>query len=817
MTGTLFYAFSPGGNEALKPYIKDKLEEELGLSVDVHHFRLEAGRFSIALGINKQINVEVITKYDLLEQSINGIYRVKAKHLQHEKITLGKVALKGHFKGTAKDIVIDGKGDALDANLVYTLRVLDQTPQNIVASMKGVSLSKVLDIVGQPQLARGKIDIDINMPDIGEEFANGYGDIVLSKAFFNTDVVQKVYDLTLPRESNLAAKINMKLKGNTLSLLAHAQSNLFNLKLEDTSVGLQDKKVRASYVMDVQEMGILTQNKLAGALKIAGKVELEDDRYHVDGATGSLGGRLLFDIGESSKFHLDNVQLAKVQHLLKQPVYATGLLSGSGDTDKDMKQGRYDVHVQKGQFDAPLIEKTFGYQIPRVNNFTFSSIGKISNKILKAEVNLQSSVSDMKLTDFVYDITKKELDSTYDIFLPNIGLLIPNNKAIKRGYMRAKGEVHLGDSLVIKGTTKGVGEKLDFMYDSKIAKIEAKGLFIEKLLSLAGLPRYVTGKLASKVEVTNVKTLDGTFSLQSDNLVTQPNAMETLIDKKLKINIAVESKGELKKGKAYLNTTMQTSMGKVTLDKTVVDTKTMYYKSNYKVDIPKLEETYVLTDKIFYGPMVLVGNIAQDTILKLTGTTSSLGGNVEYTLIGDTLKGTINKVPVENILAMLGHDKLVGGNAQGVVTYNLKTKVGIADINITSFQIKSSTTTKTVKMFIGKDPARIIYRSTKLHADINGDVTTYNLLAEGTHAKIEITAGKIDKAADTHRARFNFVYDKYSVTGSIGGSVEHPSIIVDPSALMQSKTGEKIQKELDKALGGDMGKAVGGFLKGMKF
>jgi hypothetical protein len=55
------------------------------------------------------------------------------------------------------------------------------------------------------------------------------------------------------------------------------------------------------------------------------------------------------------------------------------------------------------------------------------------------------------------------------------------------------------------------------------------------------------------------------------------------------------------------------------------------------------------------------------------------------------------------------------------------------------------------------------------------------------------------------------------VTGTVGGSVEHPSLSIDPSAIMQSKTGEKIQKKLDKALGGDMGKAVGGFLKGFKF
>jgi len=151
------------------------------------------------------------------------------------------------------------------------------------------------------------------------------------------------------------------------------------------------------------------------------------------------------------------------------------------------------------------------------------------------------------------------------------------------------------------------------------------------------------------------------------------------------------------------------------------------------------------------------------------------------------------------------------------VTYDLKKKAGVVDLDITSFQIKSSSTTKTVKMFIGKDPARIIYTSTKLHATLNGDVTRYTLIAKGSRSSIEITDGKIDKANDRHTAKFKFVYEKYVVTGSIGGSVAHPSVMVDPASFMQSKTGEKIQKKLDKALGGDMGKAVGGFLKGLKF
>jgi len=817
ITGTLFFAFSTSGNNVLKTYLHQELEEKIGLPVEVRKFTLEAGKSSLSMRINKEADIKVEVHYDLLAQTFKGIYHVKAENFQYEKMMLRDVDIKGHFKGVAEDIVVDGMGSALDAPLAYRFRLLDQIPQNIEANIKGMALSEVLELAGQPSLAKGKIDVEINMPDIGKEFANGYGHIVLDKALFNTEIIKKTYDLTVPNKSYVSGNIDLKLKGNNLNFLVNTQSNLFNLNIENASVNLENKKVFANYMMDVKEMAILTQNQLAGPLKVTGNVEVKNEKYYVKGSTNTLGGALLFDISETSKFHFENLELAKILYLTKQPHYVRGLLSGSADLDKELKSGKYDIKIQKGQFGAKSIEEKFGYQIPSINSFSFNSIGKITQGILNADVTLKSTLSDIKLTELVYNIEKQKLNADYDVFLPNIGLLMPNNKAVKRGYMSAKGKVKLDKTLYIKGSVKGLGEKLDFTYDSKTATVNADNLFVEKLLSLSALPRYVKGKLSSSVNITNIKNLDGSFSFKSDKLVTQPNVMKRLIDKKLNMPIALESKGKFKSGIAYFNTKMKTSMGNLSLDNMVFNTKNSTFKSTYVLDIPALEKTYALTEKKLYGAMLLSGDISQDKALKVTGATSSLGGKIDYTLVKDVFKSKIVKVPIENILGVLGHKKLVQGDAHGSVTYNLKKKAGVADLDITSFQIKPSSTTNTVKMFIGKDPARIIYTSTKLHATINGDVTRYTLIAKGSHSSIEITNGKIDKANDKHTAKFKFVYDKYVVTGAIGGTVEHPSVSVDPSSIMDSKAGEKIQKKLDKALGGDMGKAVGGFLKGLKF
>jgi len=816
-TGLLFYAFSENGNTTLKQYIQQNLEEKLAMPVEVKKFRLEAGKASLVLVLNKQAEIHVLTQYNLLSQNLKGIYRAKANHFHYDKMVLRQLELDGHFKGTVDDMVVDGKGTALDAALAYRFSLLESIPKNIEAMMQGVAVEELLVLAGEAALLQGKIDVDIRMPDIGDEFANGYAHVVLHKALFDAKMVQKMYDLDIPKKSYVSGKIDVKLKGRNLELEAKAKSNLFTLSINDANIGLKEKNISAQYNMDVQEMGILTQNKLAGPLKVQGNVTGKDKEYRIEGVTHSLGGTLRFDISEQSKLYFQNLDLSKIQYLIKQPLLAKGLLSGRADMDKDLQSGSYDTQIQKGQFVAENIEKAFGHKLPSDNHFTLTSKGKIVKKVLDAELVLKSNLSDIKLTELSYGFEKKKLHAVYDVFLPNLGLLIPDNKTTKRGYLSLKGDLDFDKTLKVKGNAKGLGEKLAFVYDGKTVQLDAKNLFIEKLLSLGSLPRYVKGKLSTQVSISDVNSLDGTFSFRGTHLETQPNVMERLLGKKLSIPLSFTSKGELKKGLARLDSEIKTSMGTLKLEETVVHTKSNKITSRYSLNIPKLEETYALTQKKLYGPMLLVGNLTQDKSLKVTGSTASLGGKIDYTLIGDTLKSEITKVPLENILVLMGRDTLVQGDAYGAMNYNLKTKVGVVDIDIKAFQIKSSSTTQTVKMFIGKDPARIIYDTTNLHARIDGDITRYTLTAKGSRSRIEVTQGVVNKTNDTHRAKFKFVYEKYEVTGTIGGTVDKPRILVDPSAIMQSKTGEKIQKKLDKALGGDMGKAVGGFLKGLKF
>ncbi len=810
-----FFSFTQTGNTVLKPYIKEALEEEIGLPVEVKSFKLEYETVRLTFVIDGQAVVETASHYGLWRRSFDGIYKVTAKKFAYEGMILGGADLKGNFKREEKEINVTGQGLALGAKMDYSFKIIDDVAQKIILKMKGARLEQILRLLGKPALAQGKVDIDINMPNIGEENAEGHGQLLLHHASFNRDLVKELYGYTLPEKSELSAKAEAKLQGDLVGITGALQSNLFSLDVKDAWFDIPDKKLSGKYTLDVKELRIVTKNKLAGTFKAQGDMKLEGKQLFVTGKSSSFGGELGFSVGKNAEITLQELSLEKMLPLFRQPVYAKGKVNGTVSMDDiSAKSGEYDLLIDKGSLISKTFSQKWGTRIPVKNQFSFTSKGKIDKQKLRANVTLHSTLTDLKLSSLSYELKDKMLISEYDLLLHDVKVLLPKSK-VKRGEkFGAKGKLQFRDALSISGETKGLGKKVTFHYNSKKAELDAPQLLVEKVLALTGVPVYIKGTMDTKVIMTDVKAKEGTFSLKGANLVTQPSAMKKWMGKALKMKVKLESSGTFKKEKVSMKIKLRTPLANIDLSNMLYDKKKKSVKSAYLIDIPELKKLQPYIDTKLYGSMVLKGVFSKEKKLTLTGYTTSLGGKINYSLQGKELRSTITAVPLLNILGLLGHKKFFLGQAYGKGTYNIKQKSGVVDLDIRSFQIKPSSLTQTAKMLLGKDPARIIFSSTKFHAVIKKKVTRYTLKAQGSRSSFKILNGSIDKRSNKHNANFTFVYEKYTIHGKIKGSADNPKVTIDSSALLKEQlSNEKVQKKIEKALG----EKAGRFLRGLNF
>lgn len=711
--GVLFlFSFTQKGNTMLQPYIKEALEEKIGLPIEVKSFNLEFGTVRLTFLIDNQALVQVTSDYDLLDLSFDGLYQVSAKEFSYEEVTLGKADLKGDFKGVGKEIDVRGEGRALGASMNYSFKMMNQAAQKIILQIKGAQLAGVLKLVGKPALAQGKIDIEVNMPNIGEETAEGYGHMMLHEASFNRPLVKKLYGYSLPEKNDINAKSEAKLHGDFVEITGELRSDLFNVLMKETVFNVNTQALKGTYALDVKDMGIVTKNKLSGAFMATGNVEVEKGQVLLTGNSTSFDGVLRFSVAKSAKVTLENLSLQKILPLFKQVVYAKGKVSGTLlMNDISGQSGEYDLRIDKGTLLAKEFAKKMEVEISELNQFSLISTGKIDKEKLTANTTLHSTLANMTFSSLKYDFKDKTLISNYEAVLHDIRLVLP------------KAKVQKGEKISANGVLK-----------------------FKEILSVSG----------------EIKTPFGNITLK---------------------NIEYDEKGKS-------------------------------VKSAYVVDIPELKQLEPYIDKKLYGPMVLQGVFSKEKMLKLTGNTTSLGGKIDYTLHGNDLQSTITAVPLLNILGVLGHKQNFLGEAFGKGRYDLKEKSGVVDLDIRSFQIKSSSLTNTIKMFLGKDPARIMFTSTKFHADIKKKITTYTLLATGTRSSITIRDGKINKVTNQHSANFTLVYEKYTVHGKIKGSADNPDVTFDTNTILKEQLSSgKLKEKLEKALGGKAEK----FLKGLSF
>jgi len=812
ITGTFLFLFSSMGDEMFRPYLKQMIEEKSGLPVEVRTYRLRAGNLELDMVVDGHLHLQTTARYDLFSRTFEGVYRVRADNFRYGELRLKEADIRGRYKGVVEDIFVQGKGTLLNAPVSYRLHLIDNLPQQIVANAKGLPLEELLKLASQLPLAKGKVDLSVDMPQIGEKGAKGKADLVVKDALLDRTLIQEQYGINLPKGSRLTARAEAAMAGKEIVFDATGNSTLFSFVLKQGRYHLGDGSLEGRYLADVKEMRLFSKNRLHGPFRMKGNIERQGDVLKITGESRSLGGVLQFQKARKTTVVLKALSLSKVLHFTGQPAYAEGVLNGEVLLeDPKGEKGRYRIDLEKGTFNTKEIRKRLGYRLPENNRMRLHTAGRIDGEELKADVELVSTVADVQLKTLLYDLKRASLKSPYLVTIHDLKRLMEGNKPRKGQSVVIEGDLAYARTLSLKGEVKGLGKRTAFSYDGTRAQVEAVGVYLERVLALAGIPHYLDGRIDTQVKITDIVQQNGTFSLQAKALQTVPAQMKKLLGKPLKMKVALSARGKMKYHKAYADASAEMAFGSLKLNSVLFDLTRQTFTSKYHMDIPDLKRFAQVSDIRLYGPLALNGTIDWNGLLRINGMTRSLGGSVNYRLAGETFTSTVKSVPLPNILKLTGYSPSFLGNVSGKARYDLKKRTGRADLNIASFQIKPSKLTRMLTPVLGKDPARIIFKTTTFHARINKDIVTYKLLAKGTRSAIEVTQGWIDQKSKRQRAKLKFVYGKYTVYGTVSGTTENPKITIDTGAIIQQKLQQKLQKKLEKK----WGKEAGALLKGL--
>ena len=800
LSGAALLLFTDSGNALLKPYVQTQMREATGLPLELKHFTLRWRTLRADVAMPGAV-LRVDAAYDPFRLRYAGDYHVKAKQFRYQKYTLSQADVKGRFRGRKNDVQTSGKGTLLEAPVVYSVTVVKGRVRKLEAFTKRTPVSQILAVAGMPPLAEGEADLKIDMPAIGKEGAKGYARLEVANASLDRVLIQKRFGYLIPKNDRLSLHAEAQLHSEYIDFDARIRSSLLNATVEKGRYDTKAEKMQAVYRADVRELGVLTGNRLHGPLALAGELHLDHGLFGITGRTKTFGGKVDFAFAKGVQLRMQEVSVPKLLKLAGMPNLLEGSLEGKVQLKQiDAPEGTFVFHVNHAVPKRKRIEKLYGIALPDYGVFTADVSGDIKKEVLAATAKLHSGKIDLKLPSLHYALTSGELKTEYRAAMHT-----------PAGEVKSEGKAHYKKELSLEGIITGLGKRATYRYDGTKLQFDAPAAEMEKLAALAGFPVYVRGKADIGLHISDLKRLEGTYAVKSKKLRLNPKMMKQLTGKALAWPLALDAEGKMHKKHLYGKATVVMHQGTLKVTALDFNSNTAALFAKYRLDLPDLARLAVLTGKPLHGRMLLAGTLRQHNGLHLDGMTQSLGGSVAYRLDNGLFQATLTSVPMSRLLAMMGYPQYFMGALSGKVRYGLKTKRGSANMRIAGFRIKPSPFTQALAKIFPKDPTRIIYKTTTLNAAFSPNRVRYTLHARGSRSTLDITEGRVDSRSGKQYAKLKFVYEKYTIFGTISGTTAQPKFTLDASRLIEQKVEDAIRKKVEKK----WGKGAGALLKGL--
>lgn len=304
-----FYLFfTPPGKKDLYKLIGHKVSQKVGLevivkSIDISNFP------DMTLEMNIEQKAKLILTGYLDDSQMDMDYTLDSECIATDFCQIDDdLDIQGHVKGPFYKLFIEGKGRALDGNVSYSAMKFTDKVENIKVSMRDVNSTKLLKLLGQDPLIRGKANAEVHFEHMA----------------MNTKKGSILYDVMDNNFSDIPLHVQSKVMIDDMQHSFTLNLTSPHLKVNITKGHYDQEKGRAEafYIVDIKDLSklkTLLGHEYLGSFYAMG--ELRYDKYvHISGLSKSFGGMSDFTF-ERDGLHVElhDVSLKDIMTLFPVP------------------------------------------------------------------------------------------------------------------------------------------------------------------------------------------------------------------------------------------------------------------------------------------------------------------------------------------------------------------------------------------------------------------------------------------------------------------------------------------------------------------
>jgi len=589
-------------------------------------------------------------------------------------------------------------------------------------------------------------------------------------------------------------------------------------------LNLLDQSFDLNYTLDAQE--IKSQGfHVDKPLHVQGKVTGKAEDMHISGSGKAFASAINYDLNlkenqaQNIKFNLQDASIAEVLAVAGEKPYAKGHMSidvNMPTLDPNHPQGKAHLKIKDAVIDAATLKKAHQITLPSNTPLQADISAQTEGKMILAKGNIITTLASLALNETRYHMQTRKLDTNYLLDVPDISRFKSVLNMPLGGKLKLKGEVSLlGEKLTATGLTHSFGGESRFAYKEDTLTATLKEVEIAKLLKMLGEPQYVRGKLSANLNLDSLQKPSGKFDLKSSGSAVRAVIKKTQgIDLGKHFKYTLASSGKIKNAKVYTQTKLDTTMAKLSMPNAIYDPTSGSLHTSYHLYMSDLRKLQPLTGKAYRGNMDFKGKISKEKDLVITGEGKEFDGNVKYRLVNEKVKADVHGATVSKVMYMLGYPQVLEALSEAKVDYNFATQRGKVDAKLDSARILPNQLTMLLKQMLKIDWTRERYNQVTFVSTMTPTRFNFNFIAQNPISHFKILNGILEKRSERLNASVDMQYKKKSLKAKITGTLKHPKVALDASALIKSKLNSKVDTLIDKKFKGKQGEQIKGLLKG---
>ena len=406
----LYFIFTPLGNKNMYDYASYTLSKKSGLWVELQSIDLQHYPKIIA-----EMNIERKAKLTLTgyidDTSLDMDYTLTSECIASEFCKLDDdIDIFGHIEGPFSRLDIIGKGKALDGNVSYNLLKYTEKVEDLNINMKDVNSSKLLTLLGQDALIKGKADASVDFSLMDKNTKHG----------------SITYDV---KDNNFSGiPLNLHTKVDIINMkhtfIINITSPYLTLNVSKGHYDQEKKLADAFYILDIKDLSkleTLLGYKYLGKFYAMGEIKY-DTYLTISGLSKSYGGMIDY-LFEKDGLHvqLEAVSFMDFMTLFPFPPMLTAEATGDIYYNFIQKTMVVNTKLQNAKVVhtklIDVIRKKSGVNL-RKETFENSILdASYHNSLLLGDIKLLNRRSHLFLKSILMDTNQNTINAYFDVHM----------------------------------------------------------------------------------------------------------------------------------------------------------------------------------------------------------------------------------------------------------------------------------------------------------------------------------------------------------------------------------------------------------------